>query len=719
MSIFPSSMPYDDINIIDQSGYIEETVVESPEIPSGPIAFIPFISPRGYGEDNKLQYMNANKLNKFGNPNLKKYGLSLYLAKRFIEGGGTVLGMRVTTDDYAYANFCISAIVDNNSVQCKYETIANSITGKVGYYPKFKVTGNTDEIYFEEITLSNVDDFTSLVSGGSGDSVKLTNGSSVSITDESGTAVDATVEISESGVAIIAEYKSDTETHTKTYNMVTDKTLTVKYIKRNISGATSIDMVKTLFKKEIEDTNKNKDIEEIPLFIVASKGAGEYANNFKARFAVDSAMNSYIDTTAGDAFCYKFIDSDGNAKLDGSLSFTFNDDYLYQGKSMCIEEVFNTYTENVTMIKMDEFDDFLKTVKSHLETKGIITDDSDMTINKVDVLFGSNIDSNVYHVITSGDDSANLADTKGIQFNGGTEVTDPFDFKDDPYAEALAAAFNGEAGEDGDLIYDQIRYPYQYIFCPSADSDVMEAVHNLVTVNRKCTRAHYFVTGKNSVIPGTYADARSQRDNIPADSWKEDIIPEWARITDTYTGRKVFMPSVYFTAYAIPKHWNNRKGKPLAGPKNCIWNGFDIGTVKPHSANTNEYIENHNVQYNTMIEDGIGNAVMYEQTTAQKNPSRLSEINNAQVLCEMVKIALKLASDNRWSDLGDAEINTYKEQVETSISAALKNCYQTMSVVATRESVNGAGRNRILCKINVLFKDMLKGVSYEFYILAN
>ena len=155
MSIFPSSMPYDDVTIIDQSGYVEETVTETPYIPSGPIAFMPFISPRGYGEDNKLMYMNGSKLAKYGNPNLKKYGLSLYLAKRFIEGGGTVLGMRVVPDTFTHAYACIAADV-SKATQCKYTALTNSINGKITYYPYFSDGNN--EYMFDELYMKKTSD---------------------------------------------------------------------------------------------------------------------------------------------------------------------------------------------------------------------------------------------------------------------------------------------------------------------------------------------------------------------------------------------------------------------------------------------------------------------------------------------------------------------------------------------------------------------------------
>ena len=121
--VYPSSMPYDEVNIVDNSVYEDIIVDVNAGIPTGPIAFIPFISPRGYGEDNKLVYMDATRLSRYGTPNLNKYGLSLYLAARFIQGGGTVLGMRVVpaydetkSTGATYANACVYALVSASKI---------------------------------------------------------------------------------------------------------------------------------------------------------------------------------------------------------------------------------------------------------------------------------------------------------------------------------------------------------------------------------------------------------------------------------------------------------------------------------------------------------------------------------------------------------------------------------------------------------------------------
>lgn len=726
---FPSSMPYDSVEIIDQSGYTDEIIAEAPYIPAGPIAFIPFVSPRGYGEDNKLQYMTGAKLAKYGSPNLKKYGLSLYLANRFIAGGGTVLGMRVTDDDWTLAFKNIYASI-TKATKPRYKISTNSITGKTLYNPVF--TNSDGEYAIPELTVKFNDDgtyglalstdpdvaLTPIESSESGGSVEL---SSVFTVTLNGTAVDVCLSDTNKITEVTtSEGSASISSSSPSYTVKTNSALVVKYTATNTgTSGSSVQMTRIPSTSSYSDmtsmmlSDSVTTVSNIKIATVCAKGAGKYGNNFRFRIALDDDMNSYNETTNKSGFFYKFIDSDGDSKMDPKMSFTFNEDYVYNGESMYIEEVFRTYTDNIVMVDLGG----IEVLKANL--KAIDASMTDEELDNVDYLFGSNINSDVYFVDRFSTGTVDLASNNGIQLSGGSETSVNFNWSasGDPFAKILAKAYNGEIS---DAIYDQVKYPYQFIFAPSQDGEVLDAIHNLVTVNRKFTRAHYFVCDTDAAngVPESYSKARTLVSNVPADNWKEDVIPEWARITDPYTSRKVFMPSVYFTAYTMPLHWNNRKGKPLAGRLNATWTGFDVGTVTPRSSNVNEYISNHNAGMNTMVEDGLGSAVMYEQITAQRSPSRLSEINNAQTLCEMVKIAVNIADSNRWSDLGDDEISVYRETVESAINIQLNGCYQNMTVVATRESSNGAGRNRILCSISVLFKDMLKGVTYQFYILA-
>lgn len=705
-NIYPSSMPYDEITVIDKSKYIEETPVETATIPSGPIMFCPFISSKGYGKDNTLEYMNAARLEKYGAPNLSKFGLSLYLAKQFVSGGGSVLGMRCTSTKSTYANACVYAKIEKKPIIQTASTYDN-VSGLIKYHPYWREVGGTnDTFYSQSISISNPFDMSTDA---------FPNGATLSIADK-----DYII----SNLDGVVSLKLDS---IEKYTLVTISPIVVSYNVVNFNGDKASDPVASFDAWESDDDIKlTSNIAAITegqtyytqLFTVQSIASGDFANGYKFRITTDNTMNSLINKNGLDAFSYKFSDSDSNGSLDKTMSFSLNSDLIYDDECMGITDVFDAYSKHITMVPSDGLDVFKEVInKICCNSENLIYEPS---VNTMDLLFGTNTNANNYVVDTSSADTVNLSLATGIKLSGGSlshDVTDPiyggFAWDNDPFAEILADAYNGKLT---DLIYNQTRYPFTYIFAPSYNTDVVSAISNLVNNGRDYARVMYIVPKS-----ATYTSARAQKLSKYGGvfTWKETFIPEWAAIKDPYTGKKTFMPSVYFDAYGFPEHWLKKKGAPYAGAKNYSWNNFVNGSVSPSSSFANEYIENHKVGINTMCEDGIGKAFMYEQITAQTDTSALSELNNAFILSEAIRIALKCAEEGRWTTLSDAEIKAYKTKVEESISGELGACYKKLEIITQRESVNGYGRNRILCSIYMSFNDMLKGVSYEFYVLAN
>jgi hypothetical protein len=724
MAMFPSSMPYDTINIIDQSQYTEtvtEEIIDT--VPSGPIAFIPFVSPRGYGEDNKLIYMTPSRLAKYGTPNLKKYGLSLYLANRVADAGGTVLGMRVMPDGAAKASYTVwvkpEIMVTNGSYEVhgtieNGESYINPIKFNLLYEDLKDVVLNDNQKAFldNQMVTGSSTDLANVIFTDKDiyNSIDLENKTLKSI------AGDYTYPIDEiNSLTFTLEEKTEIKN-------VDGKDVEVKYAlltEKVVDGSTPL-----VFRAEYNGESKfisldlhysSEEIDGyIKWFTISSKSAGEFANNFKFRFEVNNTM-----TTVDDIY-YNLYTFDGNNKLDKTITVSFNEDLTYDSESMYIEDVVKEYSENISVeVHTNIYDE----LKKQIDDSGI---KEELTIRSLDML---SIDLNYNSMLVDGNvrtinvyDGLNLSSTYGINLIGGT---DGWDDKND-VAFAINATdteskFDAEFvkaydGTKTDLIWDEIRFPFQFMYAPSFSDDVLGAIHKLAE-DRDITHVNYF-TPKFNKYSEVRTWCKTNMDSI--NLWKEYIYPEWAEVRDPYTNRKVFFPSVYFNAYYDILHWINAKDTPLAGKKNYVWKGFTTGTMIPYAAKDDEFIANHNAGINTMVEDGLGNATPYEQITAQtpKIVSALSEINNSMVLCEMVKIARRIASENRWSDMTTA-VQDYKNIVEDAIKLALGNCYETLEVIAEQEAVNGAGKNRIYCRINVKFKGIFKGVTYEFYIIEN
>ena len=757
--IYPSAMPYDDLVYIDQSEYKETTPLEpTPSIPSGPIAFIPFVSPRGYGEDNKLMYMDSTRLAKYGNPNLKKYGLSLYLAKRFVEGGGSVLGMRLMPDDAKYANVCVYAEVKKADIlPYKLEETGTGFNKRTVYYPLWTKTINkkTENIVVPGIEFKDVINENGVLISGNLDfdhvnfddtfktnmlkslpadlkapvtaSIYTFKSSDknevhfIPVKTEVGDSKITKVTLYECTATPILsggnEYKfrltEDDESPIVYATLEVDNRVVVTYKCKNSKITTN---KPTTF--DITDkSDKSDGVETYPLFIVKAKAKGSFAKDFRFKIVADDAMNSQVPSY----FFYKFSDDENNSKLDGDMTFTFDDDYTYADTCMSIDEVFSEYSANVEMIKCKEFEDFKNYIKTNVygnAVSGDTTVDADAQFNKLDVLFGSNAGDKLV-IDFSGCNLSTNTNLSGDDLDGKIGNASFVDFGEetfkDPFSDLFVKAYSGQTT---DLVYEEVRYPYEYLLIPSYDTKVMDAANELVE-SRHITRA-YFTYPKFS----TYAAARvwASANMAKYKTFKTSEYVEWAQIKDPYTNKKTMMPSTYFNAYHLPAHWIYNKGKPYAGTRNYRWSGFTVGTLVPSSTNAKEYIDNHNMGINTMIEDGLGYASPYEQITSKQKSgvtSQLCENNNATILMNMARIALRMASNARWTTLSDQEVTTFIADVQDSITRELSGTYKSLVINGERESVNGAGRNRIHCAFYVNFNDLFKGVTYEFYILAN
>lgn len=716
--LYPTSMPYDDLSFIDQSQYTETTPVEAIDtIPSGPIAFIPFVSPRGYGEDNKLMYMDSTLLAKYGKPNLKKYGLSLYLAKRFVEGGGTVLGMRMMPASADYAHCNVYAKVEESVTIPTVEELA-------GRYPNQKtirkVLWSLDKT-FDCFLYDN-----GKIVDANKNEIKY-----VTINDTTVTGVDGAVYNIESDTYAVVEKVQSENSDRNTYNLyIVDRDFSEgNTLRSNIPNYTVSESSLKLVSYQGIAEDKDLAENEYKVFTVRAQAKGEFAKSFQFKLTADTTQNA-VDPTH---FFYKFSSSENGGKLDGDMTFTFDDDYVYGDDCLGVADVFEKYAKNITMEKFidggeHDFDAFLKAI--------LIDVDADPVTDpyKYDILFGSNTDS--FFSVVDGEDGfilSNYRQLGGSNLNGEVDGynVDEVNFtqfgKDtfsDPFASLFVEVYGADVSTDNgiytDLIYDEVRYPFQYIFIPSYDDAVISAALDLID-NRHITRGYFTYPMFN-----TYKEARNWASEHLGDSkaktWKTSDYCEYWQIKDPYTKKNTMMPSTYFNAYHMPYHWMHSKGAPYAGTRNFNWSGGKVGTMVPCSVNPNEYIENHNIGLNTMLEDGLGYASGYEQITSQQRAnitSQLSENNNATILAEMARIALKMSSDARWTTLSDTEISTFITNVEESIKLELGSTYKQLTVEGERESVNGAGRNRIHCRFYVNFNDILKGVTYEFYILAN
>ena len=715
---WPSSMPYDVINIYDQTGYSEQSAtIDTVTVPSGPIAYIPFISPKGYGNDNELVYLNSGSIGKYGNPNYYKYGLSLYLANQYISGGGNVLGMRLKDENAMHSHVGFVANVTVSTEPSLYENTGDG-TSETVYYPYFVRVDNSSEEprYFEGIT------YTYSYSDNDGDHPE-----SVTIDPE------ATIDVDGVPKKISEIYRVDEET-LGLIEIESSELLYVLFRKKVVNSrinavyfstpkdAGGKDQLQTAFLKYVNPSSQpipdgfvtgDAELSEntqytVPLFLFYVLPSGE--NNYSISLEYDYTTENYSRNRGDSGRFYKMSTFDGTDEVERKISFSLSE-YIYMNQSMNINDVSQDYLNNLGYIEGNL--DLMYTILDKYVTNPSIQMNDGTDHFDIDILFGRDKDGELYNNYRVTSDSIQMTSSiKLLNGSLGDFTSTDETVRNNAIRNAFIKAYEGEIT---DLIFDEVRYPFEIVFQPCEDSGVCDAIQDLVEA-RESTVASMYITPSAK----TYSEAREAKLSTYAkySTSKMFFHTESAIVRDSYTHKRIRMPAVYFNAKAIPRLITTYGyGSPLAG-SNFYWDGFVINSMLPRSTNKNQYIENHNVWINTMVEDGTGKAFAIEQITAQNINSDLSEINNSITLRKICNIALKLADSTRWTDISDdTDISAYQSTLHDSISSQLGNAYSTLTVTAERESVNGAGRNRIHCRIYITFRSMFKGVTYDIYIV--
>ena len=750
---YPVGMPYDELKIYDQSIYKEESGQDaSLYTPEGLIVFQPIISERGYDADNELRFItNSSQLDKFGTPNINKYGLSMYFAKNIIKAGANLLTCRLVADNAMPANRCIYAKVKFEETCEIPQYTDREYNGKVYInIPLFDVAGKSEvfkivdiEGKIRPILKSDMDTGNSITLNTKyvvdevehpvdGYVYKYINNEIKYFTssdDVNGTTLVKAAFASQPRVNI--SYHTLTVTDTTATN-VDDPNLIGRFMSQltNNGGQVLSDYDEIDFASFAADYTKKDGLEKIeidteyviPLMIVRARCSGTFANNFKFTISPDRVMSTYAYSINKPRSFYTFSSTENGADLDSPITFTFDDNFIYNSESMFVDDVFDAYSKNIRITTMDQWYIFEELIHAFLKDKTNARYNSQLVdIGTIDLLFGTYVDGTVCDFINIDQSEFDFNPSSGCALFGGSDgdfgnvkkwnINDTSDGSD-PFAKYFTRAYSGTIS---DLIFDEVRMPFRMIFSSTLDQNVNDAIHALVN-ERKSTAAFY--TFPTSIT--TYAESRNFKLNNYSfySSFKEYFVSEHAYVYDEYTRKRIDMPSTYFNSLKIPQYWINYKGKSFCGI-NFYWDNYVNGTLLPRTSKIDLWIENHNSGLNTMIEDGKGKASPYEQITAQTPAinSKLSDLNNVITLLEACSIALIYANERHWVEINDEEISDYKTELNDRLNNALGSCYKSIEIQTSQAAQNGAGRNRILCKLYITFKDILKGVSYEFYIL--
>lgn len=437
-----------------------------------------------------------------------------------------------------------------------------------------------------------------------------------------------------------------------------------------------------------------------PVLTFYAKAKGLFANNLAVRLSSDPTMEVMMNSNR----FYRTTVIENSSSVGKQVSFTLPDS-IFGNESMQIEDAMDVHSPYVGTLMSKEY---AATLIPAVQTVA----GADVNTNLIDILFGISKNDTAEEYVSINSESVSLTIVSGIKLAGGSDGI--FGTATDKAAEHDKLFLKFYKGEIDDSVKNSMRRPFRHLFDVSESVEVKNAMVALAE-SRHSTFA--FVSAPTSFT--TYTEVLAFRSSgLRYGLFKAGIYPESVMIVDQYTGKKVRVNSSYMMAGSVAKHCQNTGfSVPFYGEKNGFeWSGYIPGSIRPQTQDPAVYTALHKARVNQMVEVSDGVAQPYQQITTQSGLSALSEINNVHTLFNMIDIALDYSKSNRGSNNEDSDIADFVTGLKTIIDDRLRGVLGDLSIIAERESANGAGANRIRCRYDIRFKNQLKGVTYEFYI---
>jgi hypothetical protein len=446
------------------------------------------------------------------------------------------------------------------------------------------------------------------------------------------------------------------------------------------------------------DTDGRKTFPIMSWFV---RGKGKFGNGYSQRILNDIDLDAVQDGRH-----YKMEILENGATITLPITFSLNGNEIYQGESVYVEQVMNKYSEEIMGAEVSE-------VGLELFLAEVAATVKDETISELDIFFGKKKDATASYQYEIDPTSVSFTTALGYNFAGGSDgnldISKPSADRKILMDSLLIKAFSGEYNE---MIFDPIRYSIRHVFGCGYSAEVSDSIA-LFVAKRQLTTIGFLDIG----IVSTFSAALSVRQSsIKVSQPNIYIDSQNAQISDSYTGKNITMPAGYFNAFVIPAHIQAFGSQtPFAGDR-VRWKGYNKDTLVPQTANIELQSQLHDNRLNFCIETGAQTANKYEQILSSTKTSDLSELNNAHVLAEMIEVALNFSNARRWTDLEDGDIASFKKDLDITLKDMFNNKFSKLEITTTRLALNGVGKYRVKCDLNVWFKKMFKGANFTFYI---
>lgn len=333
----------------------------------------------------------------------------------------------------------------------------------------------------------------------------------------------------------------------------------IKYESYSVEGAKSIDEVYEKFEEQYDAASG-----KYPLFIFAENGRGISKKSWNIVPDYTASKNS--------KFMAYVINIMVDGETSGSYQFTFNPDYIINGKSYCLQQ---RVIDNTKQLKCKQFDsyinDFISAVAAAMSTESVTVSADD--IKNQDVLFGYTrkgavLSTNVTYEVNSEFSMESAYGNKLINGSTGSfgdyplkaNSTDP---SKDTYVAAMLRAFDENICPE---IYDVENNKFIAIIDANYPEEVKRKIEE-VAIFREDFR---FLRDAGTKGLTSWPEIEEKYNGTEEDPGVArtkfvNFYPTYFDVYDPYTKKQITVTATYLLAIKYITHVMNGINQPFCG----------------------------------------------------------------------------------------------------------------------------------------------------------
>lgn len=411
---------------------------------------------------------------------------------------------------------------------------------------------------------------------------------------------------------------------------IMEKRAKVKLVPETFTTLSQLDEdIEVIMKSKYKDGETNNGIYEFPLYIFASKGRGEYGDNFRIRLTPNSKKDK--DSKYRNYTFELLSNEEGLTKLEVPLNVTshpFGKDFY--NKSLYIEDVLK---RNIYPIMMSAVDDYYYEIVDLLLP--VIQQSSPNTNEEnMDMLFFIDKDTGIkYKHVDIEIDSLNMSQYEGFPLQSGSDGsfarTNP-----DRMINIYERYKDFYLGKIDNTINDIRMQKFAVVLDANLPLEVKNAMIAL-NVARKGDHKTYVDAG----VMHTLLDAKSWAQNeMIVDNYNIELRIHNFMTSDKYTGKEMLVTETFAIANELPKFIlanGDSAYKPFAGVDIPLNKYIIEGTLRPVvTEDDKQDLVDLRLNY---IEYEDNKYIFATQLTSQDNLSALSDGNNVFILHEIMR----------------------------------------------------------------------------------